>query len=94
MKESLDGGTQLQRAVEDSLRDTGPAILMTSVAMSAGFLVLVGSQFEILVLVGVMTGVSVIAAVGADLFLLPSLIAVLPKLAASGGVGHNKGRLP
>ena len=57
-----------------TLLDTGPAILMTSVTMSAGFLLLTGSQFQILVLVGVMTVVSAAAAVAADLFLLPSLL--------------------
>ena len=57
-----------------TLLDTGPAILMTSLTMSAGFLLLTGSQFQILVLVGVMTVVSAAAAVAADLFLLPSIM--------------------
>ncbi|MEC9243029.1 MAG: MMPL family transporter, partial [Gemmatimonadota bacterium] len=74
VRDRLREGANLTQAIEDGLLDTGPAILMTSVTMSAGFLLLTGSQFQILVLVGVMTVVSAAAAVAADLFLLPSLL--------------------
>ena len=79
LRESLAAGIDMGTAVEDALRDTGPPILMTSLAVSGGFLLLAASQFQILVLVGVMTAVSTVAAVAADMFALPSLIAVLSR---------------
>jgi predicted RND superfamily exporter protein len=79
LKESLAAGIDMGTAVEDALCDTPPPILMTSLAVSGGFLLLAASQFQILVLVGVMTAVSTVAAVAADVFALPSLIAVLSR---------------
>jgi hypothetical protein len=57
-----------------SVRDTGPAIVMTSVVVSAGFSLLMLSRFEVLFLVGLMTVVSAISAVAADLFVFPTII--------------------
>jgi hypothetical protein len=74
MRKRMAAGVDSLTAVHESVQAVGPAILMTSVAMAAGFALLMGSQFQVLVLVGVMTAVSVIAAVFADLFALPSMM--------------------
>ena len=76
LRDHLAAKQSVRNAVEHTLRETGPPILMTSLAMAAGFSLLLMSQFQVLVLVGTMTAVSVVAAVFADLFALPSLIEV------------------
>ena len=76
LRDHLAAKQSVRNAVEHTLRETGPPILMTSLAMAAGFSLLLMSQFQVLVLVGTMTAVSVAAAVFADLFALPSLIEV------------------
>ncbi len=75
-RQTIAGGLELRAALERSVRDTGPAIVMTTVVVSAGFSLLMASRFEVLFLVGLMTVVSAIAAAAADLFLFPALIAI------------------
>jgi predicted RND superfamily exporter protein len=67
-----DKGSVLPTAV----RDTGPAILMTSLIVSAGFAILMLSRFEVLTMVGLMTVISAGTAVLVDLFVFPTLIGV------------------
>ena len=76
LRDHLAAKQSVRDAIEHTLRETGPPILMTSLAMAAGFSLLLMSQFQVLVLVGTMTAVSLVAAVFADLFALPSLIEV------------------
>jgi predicted RND superfamily exporter protein len=74
-RRAMGEGLQLRVALRTAVRDTGPAILMTTLIVSAGFSLLMGSRFEVLFLVGFMTMVSAIAAVTADLFVFPAIIA-------------------
>ena len=67
-------GVNVDRALPRAVRDTGPAILMTSVVVSLGFAVLMLSRFEVLYMVGLMTMVSAVTAVIVDLFVFPTLI--------------------
>lgn len=67
--------SDLEAVLQESVRATGPAILITGVVVSAGFSLLMLSRFEVLFLVGFMTMVSGISAVAADLFVFPSIIA-------------------
>ncbi|KPK57902.1 MAG: hypothetical protein AMS21_11030 [Gemmatimonas sp. SG8_38_2] len=76
-RQAVAAGTSLETALEKTLRDTGPAILMTSLVVSVGFSLLMASRFEVLFLVGFMTTVSAVAAVSACLFAFPSLIALV-----------------
>lgn len=75
-RHAIQQGQSLKTGLEDSLRDTGPAILMTSLVVCAGFSILMASRFEVLFLVGFMTMVSALAAVAADLFAFPSIVAI------------------
>jgi predicted RND superfamily exporter protein len=68
------GGVDMEKALPRAIRDTGPAILMTSVVVSAGFAVLMLSRFEVMYMVGLMTMVSAVTAVIVDLFVFPTLI--------------------
>jgi predicted RND superfamily exporter protein len=74
-KMAIEAGWGVPEALVESLRDAGPAILMTSLVVGGGFSLLIGSQFEVLFLVGLMTTVSAVAAVCADLFAFPSILA-------------------
>jgi len=87
MRERLVEGAPLGRALEDGLVDTGPTMIMTTVVMTAGFLLLTGSQFQILVLVGVMTAVSAVVALLSDLFFLPALMHSIAPEMSRGLVG-------
>jgi len=68
------GGADPEKALPRAVRDTGPAILMTSVIVSAGFALLMLSRFEVMYMVGLMTMVSAVTAVIVDLFVFPTLI--------------------
>ncbi len=63
-----------REALERSVREAGPAVLLTTVVVSAGFVMLTFSRFEVLFLVGLMTVISALAAVVVDLFIFPALI--------------------
>jgi predicted RND superfamily exporter protein len=69
-------GGELERSLPRTVRETGPAILMTSFVVSTGFALLMLSRFEVLFMVGLMTMISAMAAVATDLFVLPTLISV------------------
>ena len=77
LRSHLAEAATLLLAVEESIRVTGPAIVMTSLAMTAGFSLLIISQFQVLALVGMMTATSVVSAVFADLLALPALLALM-----------------
>lgn len=64
-----------QAAMISAVRESGPAMLMTTVVVCAGFLPLLGSRFEVLFLVGLMTIVSAVTALAADLFIFPAIVA-------------------
>ncbi len=75
-RQAIGRRLSLSLALETTLRDTAPAIVMATVMVGAGFSVLMASRFEVLFLVGMMTVISALAAVTADLFVFPTLIAV------------------
>lgn len=81
---ALRRGHNAAQAVEIALAGSGPALVITSVAVTAGLAPLLISQFEILYLLGLMTIVSVVVALLADLFVFPALM----RLAA------RRGRVP
>ncbi|MBI4499963.1 MAG: MMPL family transporter [Gemmatimonadetes bacterium] len=65
-----------EAALEASLKAAGRAMVLTSVVVIAGFAVLLISHFQVLFLIGAMTVISAVAALAADLFLLPALLAL------------------
>jgi predicted RND superfamily exporter protein len=74
VRAAVNQGHSMAAAVQEGLRDSGRAIVITTVVVAAGFSLLLFSQFEALFLLGLMTIVSVVAAVAADLFALPTLL--------------------
>ncbi len=83
-RRALGAGLSRAAAIERSVRETGPAILMTTTIVCAGFSVLMASRFEVLFLVGMMTVVSAISAVAADLFVFPALVTSMGRRPADG----------
>ncbi|UCF18979.1 MAG: MMPL family transporter, partial [Gemmatimonadota bacterium] len=109
-RRAVGEGFELEAALRTSVRDSGPAIVMTTVVVSAGFSLLILSRFEVLFLVGFLTVVAAISAAVADLFVFPSVIAatwrsrgrvaasigqVIGQYDRSGGLpGHHRSASP
>ncbi len=81
---AMDRGLDVAAALEESLRDAGSAVILTSILVVAGFGLLLASQFEVLFLIGMLTAVSAVAAVAADLFLLPIVVRAAYRPSRSG----------
>jgi predicted RND superfamily exporter protein len=63
-----------RRALRAAIRETGPALVMSTFVVSAGFSLLLFSRFELLYLLGLLTAVTAVAALAADLLLFPAII--------------------
>jgi len=74
----VNAGLDRRRAVTEALRETGSALVMSTLVVSAGFALLLASRFELLFLVGLLTAVTALTALLADLFLFPALLRVEP----------------
>ncbi|MEN8376596.1 MAG: outer membrane lipoprotein-sorting protein [Gemmatimonadota bacterium] len=74
LRGALDRGADLTEALDESLAGAGATVLLTSTLIVAGFSLLMLSQFEVLFLIGMLTAVSALAAVTADLLLLPLVL--------------------
>lgn len=83
-REATRKGRELKAALTETVRDTGPAMLMTSLVVSAGFSLLMLSRFEVLFLVGFMTTVSAVTALATDLFVFPAIIGIAWRKPAKG----------
>ena len=70
----LARGFGRRRAIRGALRDTGPALVMSTFVVTAGFSLLLISRFELLFLVGLLTATTAVTALVADLFLFPALL--------------------
>jgi predicted RND superfamily exporter protein len=81
---SLRGDPDPHRtAVLGTLRESGMPMVITTLAVTLGFLDLLFSQFLGLANLGLLLGVSLLSAVAADLFLTPIMImAIKPKIGA------------
>ncbi len=74
----LRRGHGRERAIRGALRDTGPALVMSTVVVGGGFSLLLLSRFELLHLVGLLTATAAVAALAADLYLFPALLRLTP----------------
>jgi predicted RND superfamily exporter protein len=76
--------TPHRTAVLGTLRESGMPMVITTLAVSIGFLALLQSEFLGLANLGLLLGVSLLSAVTADLFLSPvMLMALKPRVGAS-----------
>lgn len=74
------------RALRGALRETGSALVMSTIVVTAGFSLLMLSRFEVLYLLGLLTATTALAALAADLLLFPALIGM-----ASSWIGGSDG---
>lgn len=73
----------IEAALVDALQVAGPALVMNTVVVVAGFAVLMASHFQVLFLIGLMTAVSAVAALAANLFVFPAILAAAWRFAPS-----------
>ncbi len=76
IKEKMKLGT-LENAISQTFRDSGKAIIMTTVILSFQFLILVISEFHPLQYFGLLTSIGLIIALFFDLLFLPSFILIM-----------------
>ena len=88
VRAAVSQGHSMAAAVQEGLRDSGRALVITTVVVAAGFSLLLFSQFEALFVLGLMTIVSAVAAVAADLFALPTLLLLVSAERRYVPVGH------
>ncbi len=76
-------GLPINKAVEQTVRETGTAILTTSLVLGLGFGILAMSHFQVNAQMGLLTAVCIILAVLLDLIVLPALLLVGDKKSVS-----------
>jgi predicted RND superfamily exporter protein len=76
-KEELCSGLPPLEATAETFRKIGPAMVATSLVAAAGFIVLCLAQFRPIIYFGFLTAFTMIAALGADILMLPSCAYVL-----------------
>lgn len=69
-----DQGATVTVAMEHALEMVGPALMVSALALIAGFAVLLAADFSLNANLGIMTAIIVAAALVTDLILLPALI--------------------
>ncbi len=70
----LRQGLPTRRALRGALRQTGPALVISTIVVSAGFSLLMLSRFELLFLLGLLTAITAVTALAVDLLALPALL--------------------
>lgn len=104
VRERLRAGDAIELAIDTAIRTSGRALVLTSLVVGGGFLVLVTSDFEFLVMVGSMTGLAVVFALLGDLVIYPLLlratmraprvvgvVVLVVVFAATSSLGHAQG---
>ncbi|UCE87766.1 MAG: MMPL family transporter, partial [Deltaproteobacteria bacterium] len=84
-------GESAAAAIEGSVRRIGQAVITTSVALTLGFFVLILSSWQSISSFGFLSGVAILGALAADLWVLPALILVVTR---QDRVDSDTGRVP
>ena len=74
LRQEVADGRPMRSAIRRTLLGTGKAIILTSIILFGGFSVLTTSSFQSSVYMGLLVSFTIMAAVLADLFLLPALL--------------------
>ena len=69
-------GMETVNAVSATFGKIGRAIVFTSIVTAAGFSILCFAQFRPIVYFGIMTGITMLAALAGDLFVLPACVRI------------------
>lgn len=85
-------GRDRRQAARESIRAVGRPMVYTSVTLVLGFLILALSKFEMISSVGLLTGTTMLTALGADLVVLPAiLISTRPVVPVRGRTAARAG---
>jgi hypothetical protein len=90
----LQGETDQQAAITRALRTVGVPIVFTTVALALGFLTFAFSSFVPIQNFGILSGVTMAASLGANLVLLPALLATTKIITLWDLVGVKLGKDP
>jgi uncharacterized protein len=74
-------GKSEEESIVTAVKETGVAIIGTTIVLSAGFFVLASSSFKMNADMGLMTAITIIVALVLDLILIPALLKVTGKSA-------------
>jgi len=85
----LLAGAGLHTAIRAAVIEVGRPVTITSALLATGFLVLVFGSFEPSRQIGQIVALVVVAAILADLLLLPALLSYLPDQKARSGASHG-----
>ena len=91
LRRNLQSGLGMTDAIRKAFSDTGKPILITTVVLSAGYLVLLSGSVRPIVAFGGLAAFAMVLALVGDLFILPALMLVfrgLPQRQAVGEVGQ------
>ncbi|SIO95963.1 efflux RND transporter permease subunit [Vibrio spartinae] len=73
------GGESEEKSIVGAVKETGVAVIGTSIVLSAGFFVLASSSFKMNADMGLMTAITIIVALILDLLLVPALLKITGK---------------
>ena len=83
-RREFDKGRNYSKAIENTLLSVGKPILVTTIVLTAGFCILLFSNFQPTQNLGVLISFAVISAVFADLIVLPVLLLLFKPLGKEG----------
>jgi predicted RND superfamily exporter protein len=69
----------VNRAVRETLLSTGRAIFVTTIILTVGFMVFIGSSMNNLFNFGILTAIAINMALVADFFLMPAILKIMKK---------------
>ena len=76
---NLRESSEVDTALAHAVREVGPALIVVTVVVCAGFTVLTVSRFQVLFLIGFLTAAASLLAVAADLLGFPALLRVVAR---------------
>jgi predicted RND superfamily exporter protein len=77
-------GRSQQEATLDAMNEAGKPIIFTSMTLCLGFMIMIASDFEVTRWVGMLTAITMITALLADLLVLPAVLLKLPPVFRPG----------
>lgn len=83
-------GRDRRRAARESVHAIGRPMVYTSITLFFGFLILSLSKFQMISAVGMLTGITMLTALGADLVLLPAILISTRPLTGGGGKKRSR----
>jgi len=84
----IEQGKEFDEAIAATIRDIGPALLFTTVAMALGFFIFIFSAMDALLIFGIMLGVTIINALLFDLLFVPAILKTIERFSLLSPVGE------